>query len=345
MSTEPTLSVVVCTYNGAAKLVPCLEALLRQHIPVDVLVVDDGSSDGTEALVRGYGFAVIRHERNRGISVARNTGLTNAGTSLVAFCDDDCTPPPDWTLNILSAWSDHPDATVIGGMVDVDHPVSFTQRYLVYRNPLVPVEAELAHSPSFGYRVYRQFRPPRLPDSVSFPVYSVVGANMSVHRDRAMEVGGFDESLAFGEGEEVALCVAARARFGDTSVIVDPRIVLDHRFDPSILKTWRRSFAYGQGAGERWRKNSGWPSLPVVGPMAVIGAVVIGSFSWICGSLVGVAAVATPWAFWISRTSEKRRADMMAYPFVALMDDVASVVGFAQGIRRKAGGLSEVPRR
>jgi glycosyltransferase involved in cell wall biosynthesis len=344
VSTDPTLSVVVCTYNGAARLVPCLEALSHQLTPVDVLVVDDGSTDGTAALARGFGFTVIQHEHNQGVSVARNTGLTGATSSIVAYCDDDCTPPADWTDQILAAWNEHPEATVIGGMIEVDHPVSFTQRYLVYRNPLVPVEQEIAHDPSFLYRVGRQFRAPRFPTVGAFPVYSVVGANMSMNRARAIEAGGFDESLVFGEGEEVALCVAARALFGDEAVIVDPRVVLSHRFDPSILKTWRRSFVYGRGAGERWRKSNGWPSLPVVGPTAVIAAVVVGSFSWFFGAIVGVAALATPWAFWISRTSEKRRAGMMAYPFASLVDDLASVVGFAQGVRREAGGLSKVRR-
>jgi len=66
----------------------------------------------------------------------------------VAFCDDDCTPPDDWTEELLAAWRDHPDAVVLGGTVSVDHPDSFTRRYLVYRNPLQPAEIALAHRPS-----------------------------------------------------------------------------------------------------------------------------------------------------------------------------------------------------
>jgi glycosyltransferase involved in cell wall biosynthesis len=341
---EPVLSVVVCSYNGASRLGPCLDAISNQRVPVDILIVDDGSTDGTDALARSYGFSVIRHETNRGISVARNTGLNGASSSIVAYCDDDCTPPLDWTEQILNAWSNHPEAAVIGGMIEVDHPLSFTQRYLVFRNPLVPAESALAHDPSFWYRLTRQFRPPRFSETESFPVYSVVGANMSVHRARAREVGGFDESLVFGEGEEVSLCIAARERYGEQSVIVNPRVVLAHRFDSSMIRTWRRSFAYGQGAGERWRKASGWPSLPVVGPIAILCTLIIGLFSWFLGLLVGVAALATPWVYWLSRTTEKRRAEMVGYPFAALLDDLASVIGFARGVSREVGGLSKVRR-
>jgi GT2 family glycosyltransferase len=344
VTTEPFLSVVVCSYNGADRLGPCFDALASQQVPVDVLVVDDGSTDGTEALAKSYGFSVLRHPVNQGISAARNSGLQNAGSTIVAYCDDDCTPPPNWTQQLLTAWGDHPDATIIGGMVEVDHPESFTQRYLVYRNPLLPAESELAHRPSFWYRLTRQFHPPVFSTTNAFPVYSVVGANMSMHRARALDAGGFDEDLVFGEGEEVALSISVRERYGDDAVIVDPRVVLAHRFDPSMLKTWRRSFAYGRGAGERWRKGGGLPSLPVVGPTAVVGAVVIGSFSLLFGLVAGLGAIATPWAFWISRTKGERRAEMLAYPLAALTADLASLIGFVRGVSREVGGPSTVRR-
>lgn len=337
MTTHPSLSVVVCSYNGAKKLGDCLSALERQRLPVNVLVVDDGSTDGTGEVARRYGYQVIRHKRNQGISAARNTGLSHATSSVVAFCDDDCTPPANWTEQLMAAWTDNPDVTMLGGLVEVDHPVSFTQRYLVYRNPLIPLEIALAHQPSVWYRFARQFRPPRLTTDGAFPVYSVVGANMSVNRVRTVEVGGFDEKLVFGEGEEVRLCVALRTRFGEESVVVDPRVILAHRFDPKMFDTWRRSFVYGRGAGERWRKHRGWPSLPVVGPAAAIGAAVLAPFSWPLALFVGLGTLATPWVSWFSQPSIDRDASAFTYPLVSLIDDMASAFGFARGISAKAG--------
>jgi glycosyltransferase involved in cell wall biosynthesis len=345
MTAQPILSVVVCSYNGVDKLGRCLDALADQRVPVDVLIVDDGSTDGTDALARSYGFSVIRHERNKGISAARNTGLTHATTMVVAFCDDDCTPPVDWTEQLIASWTVHPEVTVLGGLVEVDHPLSFTERYLVFRNPLVPLEIALAHRPSVWYRFARQMRPPRLPMSNTYPVFSVVGANMSINRVRALEAGGFNENLVFGEGEEVALCEAARARFGEDSVVVDPRVVLAHRFDSSMIKTWRRSFAYGRGAGERWRKQRGWPSLPAVGPVALVGTAVFAFFSWPLGLFVGFGTLATPWAFWISRPDTKREAKALSYPLVALVDDLASALGFARGIRDEIGERWKIRNR
>jgi glycosyltransferase involved in cell wall biosynthesis len=334
VSESPTLSVVVCSYNGAAKLEPCFEALANQRARVDVLVVDDGSTDGTDALARKFGFSVVRHESNKGISVARNTGLNHSTSHIVAYCDDDCIPPVDWTESVLAAWDANPEATVIGGLVEVNHPVTFTQRYLAYRNPLVPIEIALAHDPSVWYRLARQFRPPQFPADNAFAVYSVVGANMSMHRARVLASGGFDESLVFGEGEEMSLCIAVRERYGEESVLVDPRVVLAHQFDPSMLKTWRRSFAYGRGAGERWRKHFGWPSLPVVGPSAVAVSFITLPLSWPLGVLVGLATLGTPYGFWISRADARANAWSVGFPFAALADDLVAVLGFVRGVSR-----------
>ncbi|MGB8195541.1 MAG: glycosyltransferase [Acidimicrobiales bacterium] len=337
MSDELALSVVVCSHNGAKKLVPCFEALLRQRVPVPVLVIDDGSTDGTGMLAQTFGFAVIRHDRNRGVSAARNTGLMNATTPLVAFCDDDCTPPDDWTEQLLAAWNAHPDVTILGGLVEVADPISFTQKYLEFRNPLVPPEIALAHRPSVWYRFARQFRPPVIPSSDAVPVYSVVGANMSMQRVQALSVGGFDENLVFGEGEEMALCAAVRASYGEPAVVVDPSVALGHRFDPSMSQTWRRSFAYGQGSGERWRKIHGWPSLPVVGPTAVVAAAVVAPFSWLWALVVGLVILAIPCTLWAVQDRAHRHLAVLTYPFVALADDAVSLAGFLRGAFGRRG--------
>lgn len=344
MSESQTLSVVVCSYNGAAKLLPCFEALANQRAQVEVLVVDDGSTDGTDALARDFGFSVVRHERNRGISVARNTGLNHSTSRIIVFCDDDCVPPTDWTENVLAAWDANPEATVIGGLVEVNHPVTFTQRYLAYRNPLVPIEIALAHDPSVWYRLARQFRPPRFPADNTFAVYSVVGANMSMHRARVLASGGFDENLVFGEGEEMSLCVSVRECYGEGSVLVDPRVVLAHQFDPSMLKTWRRSFAYGRGAGERWRKHFGWPSLPVVGPSAIAISFITLPLSWPVALFVGLATLGTPYGFWISRADARANVWSVAFPFAALADDLVGVLGFVRGVSRGSDNTFGVRR-
>ncbi|MFD0468449.1 glycosyltransferase family 2 protein [Nonomuraea thailandensis] len=89
----PSLSVVICSYNGAARLGRTLDAL-RAHPVLEVIVVDDGSQDATGDVARDHGATVVRHEENRGAAAARDTGLRAAKGQVVAFLDDDCEPSP-----------------------------------------------------------------------------------------------------------------------------------------------------------------------------------------------------------------------------------------------------------
>ena len=73
------LSVVICSLNGAAGVDRCLHALAAQKdVELQVIVVDDGSTDDTSDVAREHGVTVIRHEVNRGLAAARNTGVQAA---------------------------------------------------------------------------------------------------------------------------------------------------------------------------------------------------------------------------------------------------------------------------
>jgi len=87
------VSVIIPTYNRAALLGRAIESVLGQsHGDLELIVVDDGSDDGTEDLVRGYcdnRVGYLRLERNSGQSVARNAGARAARHELIAFQDSD----------------------------------------------------------------------------------------------------------------------------------------------------------------------------------------------------------------------------------------------------------------
>src|ERR1700761_1868908 len=102
------LAVVICSLNGEDGVRRCLVALLRQTIRrrLEVIVVDDGSIDGTSDVARAYGARVIRHPVNRGLAAARNSGIRAASASLVAFVDDDCEPEPEWAERLVAAYSE-----------------------------------------------------------------------------------------------------------------------------------------------------------------------------------------------------------------------------------------------
>jgi hypothetical protein len=105
------LSVVIPTYNRADLLPETLEAVLAQTLkPAEIIVVDDGSTDGTTDLLDHYAPVVraIRIE-NSGDMVARNTGLRAATSDLVAFCDSDDIWRPDFLATMAGLFEAEPD--------------------------------------------------------------------------------------------------------------------------------------------------------------------------------------------------------------------------------------------
>ncbi|MFZ5504634.1 MAG: glycosyltransferase family 2 protein, partial [Pseudomonadota bacterium] len=87
----PSISVVMPVFNGAAHLAEALDSVLVQSLPAArVVVVDDGSTDGSAALLQHYGDRItLVSQTNHGQAHARRTGAAAAGGELIAFIDQD----------------------------------------------------------------------------------------------------------------------------------------------------------------------------------------------------------------------------------------------------------------
>ena len=95
----PFVSVIVPVYNDERRIAGCVEALLAQTYPRDryeVIVVDNGSTDATRAVVGRYPVTLLSETATRGSYAARNAGLRHARGEILAFTDSDCTPAPQW---------------------------------------------------------------------------------------------------------------------------------------------------------------------------------------------------------------------------------------------------------
>jgi glucosyl-dolichyl phosphate glucuronosyltransferase len=183
LSPVPPLSVVVCTRNRARLLTACLASLEEQSLERDqyeVVVVDNASTDGTSALLRSWQAAragcVAVREPVIGLSAARNRGLAVADGEIVAFIDDDALAAPMWAAAHLAAYR-APSLVGAGGPILLSFPDG--------RPPWAVHELEHWWSAlDLGDD-----------DMVFPPPHGPYGANMSVRRVAALDVGGFDARL------------------------------------------------------------------------------------------------------------------------------------------------------
>lgn len=113
----PRISVVVPAYNAEKCLATCLDSLLVQSFKdFELIVVDDGSKDGTAAICDGYatkdGRVKVIHKANGGVGAARNSGLEIASGEFVAFVDSDDSVLPDYLTNLIGHVSEGIDLVI-----------------------------------------------------------------------------------------------------------------------------------------------------------------------------------------------------------------------------------------
>lgn len=217
-SADPLVaSVVIPVLNGADTIAEQLDALMAEPEPgsFEVIVVDNGSTDGTGDIVRGYAgrspdVRLIEAPR-RGINVARNAGLAAARTEKVLFCDADDIVGPGWVAAMARALD---EADGVGGTFVFDQ-----------------INAHMRHaapSPAIG-----------MEGRVPWPV----GACSGWRRSLLLRIGGFDESWSSG-GDDIDLALRA-ARAGAT-VVHAPDAIVHKRERASRKALARQSFKYGQ---------------------------------------------------------------------------------------------------
>ncbi|MCP9275375.1 mycofactocin biosynthesis glycosyltransferase MftF [Mycolicibacterium arenosum] len=205
-----------------------LNRLVRALRGLRVVVVDDGSATPVSAAAfEGLhcDVVVLRHERSKGPSAARNAGMAACQTDFVAFLDSDVVPRRGWLEALLGHFCDPAVALVAPRIVGLREPDSLVGRYEAVRSSL-----DLGHreAPVIPY------------GTVSY----VPSAAIVCRRSALLELGGFDESME--SGEDVDLCwrmveSGARLRYEPIALVAH-----DHR---TQLREWflRKAF-YGSSA-------------------------------------------------------------------------------------------------
>jgi GT2 family glycosyltransferase len=227
--TRMSVSVVVCTYNGAKRLPECLAALARQTYPdYEVIVVNDGSTDATTETAARYGVRLIE-TRNRGLSAARNTGMEAAEGTIVAYIDDDASPSPHWLAHLVHGFETTAYAAL--GGPNIVPPRAGAVEQCVANAPGGPThvlvsDTEAEHLP---------------------------GCNLAVRKAALAEIGGFD-TLFRVAGDDVDACWRLREA-GHKLGFVPGAVVWHHRRG-TLRGYFRQQRGYGKAEAMLERK---WP--------------------------------------------------------------------------------------
>lgn len=130
----PKISVVIPLYNKASHILQTLESVYAQHYPVDeVVVIDDGSTDGGDRLIQAAGYPNLRlfKQKNQGVSAARNMGIVMAEHEHIAFLDADDQWLPMFIDEMVQLIRKYPD---VG---------AYTSRYQCVEGPQKFVDAKI----------------------------------------------------------------------------------------------------------------------------------------------------------------------------------------------------------
>jgi mycofactocin glycosyltransferase len=220
----PTVSVIIPSRDRRADLLECLEAVHDLGYPrdkVEVIVVDDGSCDGTVDAIKALHCKVLSNSRPRGQSFCRNEGASAARGEILAFIDSDCIPDRAWLKDLVSffCWD---SVGAVGGYVDGYFREASLDRY-----------EKSCSSLNMG----RYFLWGGRDDSTMY----VPTCNLLVRSTTYGVAGGIREEMLVGE--DVDLCW--RIREAGQKVIYVPSGVVKHKHRSKLARMLFRKAQYG----------------------------------------------------------------------------------------------------
>jgi glycosyltransferase involved in cell wall biosynthesis len=251
---EDSITAIIPTFNRRTYVARALESVFSQSkLPDEVIVVDDGSTDGTMDFVTSiYGSRVtLISQPNAGVSSARRTGLQAAQGSWIAFLDSD----DEWTVGRMARLSEVAKAMP----ADVAWVFGDTQLVTDDDDQQTLYGLEGLH-PSGPFEIYDDPLPTQFPFQFSLLQSSLV------RRSALLNAGGFVEDLRTSEDFLISFRVALRARFAAIAGVVTrlyrTKDLAATSLDSGARRTqafWRaRSIAFAEAAatrGQPWARH------------------------------------------------------------------------------------------
>jgi glycosyltransferase involved in cell wall biosynthesis len=224
---DDLVSVVIPTYNRGAKILRAVSSVLRQtYGNLELIVVDDASTDGTAALlesVRDSRLRLVRHRTNRGAATARNSGVAAARGRWIAFQDSDDIWLPEHLYRQIQAIRELPEDYVALFCTKINYGLDLHGRYGSRSSSCIPRPEERIESGDLHPRLLQG---------------NIIGPQTAlIAREAFLAVGGFDERLRNNEDWDFFIRLSERGRIG----FLDDPLVIVMTSEDSISRNCRYS--------------------------------------------------------------------------------------------------------
>jgi glycosyltransferase involved in cell wall biosynthesis len=205
---NPIITIIIPAYNEQKYINECLKSIFHSNLgpkTFEVIVVDNGSTDGTVDIARSYNVSLyINEEAN--VGGVRNYGAKYAKGQILAFLDSDCVIDEGWLQRAINSVNNNIDS-VFGGQYLIRQNPSWLERNWVLND-----------------------------NSSSVEQTTLVGGCIVIKKDMFLKVGGFDESMLSGEDSDLTL----KLRQSGYNVVIDPNLSVVHLGYPSSVPEFVR---------------------------------------------------------------------------------------------------------
>lgn len=311
----PHISVVVLTHNRKKALEGCLASLFNQTYHADkfeIIVADDGSSDGTNALVEDLRKKHLNlkyvYQKNQGVAAARNAGIKNAAGEIIAFVADDYSLPPHYLSTVEQFFIDYPNAMIVrfkiigsddsfvGRAAQLHYQANFVKRADGYKFP------ETKH---WLGELKKYLSKAEMKEEAIKPV-NVEAAGAAAFKKEVFEhVGLFDPSLKRTEDSDIGI----RLIKNGIEIYYNPHLSVIHKHSPLLRDQLKKFFWMGYHRYYYLKKYNPKAPLPFLLRLR--------------HKMVGIFLA----PFWIARQAENEKDFIPYLPIIYLLH-TTSHIGF-----------------
>jgi glycosyltransferase involved in cell wall biosynthesis len=223
----PFVSIIIPAYNAENFLPVCLDALMRLDYPSDrreIIVVNNNSSDSTEAIIRKYPVRLLQETAVQSAYAARNRGIGSAKGEILAFTDTDCVVATEWLKQLIMKHGDWKIGCFAGNILSYQ-PASLAEKFADYDDEC--------------HNQYRELTAGYMPSANT--------ANVAYRKEAFEKAGFFNAALRWSGDAEFTWRLLKRTDF---EISYNPDAVVYHKDRSSLRELYKQHREYGEGIAD-----------------------------------------------------------------------------------------------